>query len=299
MQGGKTSMLKRPEGGIPSIDLVVSTLGRTEQLGRLLESLARQSFKRFQLILVDQNTDDRIAEIVAPYRESISILHIRSDTRGVSRGRNVGLEHSHAEVVSFPDDDCWYSEHFLRDLAATFKAILDRDGMTCVTLSEAGSPSGLLWARTAGRVTRRNVFRRSIGPATFYRRHVVEQVKEFDETLGVGSGTPWGSGDDTDFLLRALGHGFNVVFEPRLTVFHPGPTPRFRDSRRMASAYSYGIGHGELLRRYHYPFSYQAWRVFEGFAVAMSFLLTGRLGRARFYAAMARGRARTLIEHGA
>jgi GT2 family glycosyltransferase len=42
------------------ISLVVATLGRTVQLDRLFESLARQDFTDFEVIVVDQNPDDRL-----------------------------------------------------------------------------------------------------------------------------------------------------------------------------------------------------------------------------------------------
>ena len=39
---------------------------------------------------------------------------------------------------------------------------------------------------------------------------VVEAVGAFDETLGPGAGTPWGSGEDTDYHLRILKAGFDL-----------------------------------------------------------------------------------------
>ena len=38
----------------------------------------------------------------------------------------------------------------------------------------------------------------------FLRRRVVERVGEFDETLGVGAGTPYGSCEESDYLIRAV-----------------------------------------------------------------------------------------------
>ena len=47
--------------------LIVATLGRTAELRRLLESLAVQTHQDFEVIVVDQNTDDRVSQILAPF----------------------------------------------------------------------------------------------------------------------------------------------------------------------------------------------------------------------------------------
>lgn len=44
----------------PFISLVLATVGRCDQLGRLVDSLALQSFNDFELVVVDQNLDQRI-----------------------------------------------------------------------------------------------------------------------------------------------------------------------------------------------------------------------------------------------
>ena len=55
------------------------------------------------------------------------------------------------------------------------------------------------------------------------RRHVVDRVDGFDNSLGIGAGTPWGSGEDTDYLLRCLDAGVAVYNDVNLIVRHPTP----------------------------------------------------------------------------
>ena len=49
-----------------------------------------------------------------------------------------------------------------------------------------------------------NLWNRAISFTIFLRRDVVEAVGPFDEELGLGSGRPWASGEETDYLIRAV-----------------------------------------------------------------------------------------------
>ena len=99
-----------------TFDLVVATIGRTEELARLLETLAAQSSRDFRVILIDQNDDGRLEPIIERYRDDIDLIHLASKP-GLSRARNVGLRSLQADVIAFPDDDCWYPPDLLGRVA--------------------------------------------------------------------------------------------------------------------------------------------------------------------------------------
>ena len=48
------------------VSLVVSTVSRTGELARLMDSLLGQEFKDFEVLVVDQNSDDRIVSVLEP-----------------------------------------------------------------------------------------------------------------------------------------------------------------------------------------------------------------------------------------
>src|SRR5919197_5997586 len=70
---------------LPALDLVVATLGRSDELARLLDSLERQTHQRFRLVVVDQNADDRVDAVLAG-RDALEVLRLRS-APGLSRAR--------------------------------------------------------------------------------------------------------------------------------------------------------------------------------------------------------------------
>jgi GT2 family glycosyltransferase len=271
-------------------DLIVPTLGRPAELDRFLDALEAQSYRNFRLIVVvDRNGGDGLEPILASRRDRIRLLRVESD-RGLSRARNAGLRHVGADVVSFPDDDCWYPPDLLERVADVLERNPAWDGVAGRTVDESARSSVLRWQKQPGLITRENVWRTAVTVTIFYRRALIERVGLFDETLSPGAGTEWGSGDETDYVLRALASGFTLGYDPSIVVYHESPNPPF--SRAAARrAYSYGMGNSRVLRMHGYPRWFAAYRVLQLVAGSAFFLARGRAGLARFYWAMARGRA--------
>jgi hypothetical protein len=77
-------------------------------------------------------------------------------------------------------------------------------------------------------------------------------VGGFDEKLGVGSGTPWGSGEETDWLIRCIETRMVLNYDPGLKVFHEEPVALFNQSVQRR-ALSYGRGMGAVYRKHSFP----------------------------------------------
>lgn len=227
------------------------TLGRTVEPERFLASLRAQVFQDFELIAVDQNPDDRLAPLLTPHAERFLILHLRASAGGVSQARNAGLRHAGGDVLAFPDDDCRYPPQLLRRVAEFFAQHPEIGGLAGRLVDEDGDTCILNFDLEGGPIDRSNIWNRSIEATIFVRREVV-QGQLFDEELGKGAGTPWGSGEGTDFVLWLLGCGVSLHYDPTVTVIHPRPT-RLYDAAALSRAYEYGRGMGRVLRKHKYP----------------------------------------------
>ena len=214
-----------------TFDLVVATVGRAGELDALLSSLGRQTHGDFRVLLVDQNGDDRIAPVLA--RHPSLRLERLSSPAGLSRARNAALPHLQGDVVAFPDDDCIYPDDLLERVAAR----LD-DGVDGVTGREPG------WTTTAATLTRENLWNRAISFTIFLRRSVVEQVGAFDESLGL----PASSGEEIDYLIRALDAGARIEYDPSLVVLHPA---KAHDPAAVGARDGESVGY--ILRKHRYP----------------------------------------------
>src|SRR5262249_37414490 len=117
--------------------LIVCTIGRTDVLTRLLDSLACQRLKAFEIIIVDQNPEGFLDPIIEPFKAQLAIRHVRTD-KGLSRARNVGIRLSSGDYLSFPDDDCWYGPDVLACVARQFEEQPDRDLILGRTVDQHG-----------------------------------------------------------------------------------------------------------------------------------------------------------------
>jgi glycosyltransferase involved in cell wall biosynthesis len=288
-----------PDGA--SVDLIVPTVDRTAELGRFLESVAAQTrIGPTRVIVVDQNRDDRIAPIIDTWRHRLCVQHVRSEP-GVSRACNVGLRHSTAEIIGRADDDCWYPADALGCVEVALRGHPEWDALSGMSCDAEGRPTQLMWDRTPGVVTRQNVFHRTIGFTLFMRRSLIDLVGQWDESYGPrpsSDGTIRGGSEDGEYVLRILSAGLTIGYEPSIRVCHQDFTPSLRDPKSMRKAYFYGLDHTRLLRQYGFPSWYAGWRSAQLIAASGLFLAKGQPGRARFYAAMARGRLRGMFRRG-
>jgi len=268
--------------------ILLATLDRTRELHQFLESLSSQGWRDFELIVIDQNPDDRLQEVLEPFARRFPIQRIHS-ARGHSRAFNKGLAQVSGDVVAFPDDDCWYESHLLENVASLLTAHPEWSGVTGREIVEPGFTSGGRWDSTRGAITRANIFRRAITFSMFLRASVARKYK-FDETLGVGAGTPWGAGEETDYLLRIVENGHVIFYDPSVTIWHQG-----RSGPYTAATYSkarrYGMGMGRVLRKHRFPMLSVGRQVIRPAGGALLSLASGNLAKARYHWSIFTGRA--------
>lgn len=272
--------------------LVLATLNRTTELERFVLSLNRQEGS-IQLIVIDQNKDDRLVPILAKLKPGIDLLHLRS-APGLSKARNVGLKHVDGDVVAFPDDDCWYPEGVLQFVHAKLAHSQEIDGITGRSTDGEGAASAGNFDRSAGPVDLRSVWGRGISFAIFLRRKVADQIGDFDESLGVGAGTRFGSGEETDYLIRGLKLGARLWYDPELIVYHPNPVATY-DVKARARGYSYGVGMGRVLTKHGYPASFLARAVIRPLAGSVLSAATLRFAKAAYHLNISRGRLQGIL----
>lgn len=267
--------------------LVLATLNRTVELERFVLSLNRQQAS-VQLIVIDQNRDDRLVPILAKLKPGFDLVHVRS-APGLSKARNVGLKHVDGDVVAFPDDDCWYPDGVLAFVQSKLEAGPTLDGLTGRSTDGDGAESAGNFIKTPGIVDIKTVWGGGISFAIFLRRRIADRIGDFDESLGVGSGTRFGSGEETDYLIRGLKLGAQLWYDPDLIVYHPNPIANY-DAKARARGYSYGMGMGRVLSKHGYPATFLANAIFRPLAGCALSVATLRFAKAAYHLNIARGR---------
>ena len=267
------------------ISLIVATRGRDREVGELFESLAAQGCPDLEVIVIDQNADDRLAPVIAAWQDRLELRRERTARAHANHARNLGLSLARGGIVGFPDDDCSFPPGVIAGVLGAFAA----DPSLAILTGPAASPKGGLgsgrWRAEAGPITPANVWTSVIEFNLFLRREVALRMGGFDERLGPG--TPLGSAEGNDLVLRAIRAGHLARYDPARRVVHPDKrlTPV-----AVERAALYARGMGFVLRRHAAP--PWVWLPFliRPLGGMLLSALCGRLLAARYYAATLYGR---------
>jgi glycosyltransferase involved in cell wall biosynthesis len=239
------------------------------------------------VLVVDQNVDERLEEVLGEH-PTLSLERVRAP-RGLSRSRNAALSKISADLVAFPDDDCRYPSDLLERVARRFAADAGLGGLTGRSVDTQGQSSGT-WPLDAAEVTRENIWRRAISYTVFLRASAVRAIGSFDEQLGLGSGTSWSSGEETEYLVRAVDAGVRVQYDPELTVEHADRTFSRIDLHRAGAREGASVGY--ILRKHSYRPATVGRMVVRPLGGVFAALARRDRARAGFHFATVRGRVR-------
>jgi ADP-heptose:LPS heptosyltransferase/glycosyltransferase involved in cell wall biosynthesis len=272
------------------ISLVVSTVGRSLELSRLMESLLEQEFKDFEIVVVDQNGDDRILPVLERYRSKLNINYIRTPERqGISAGRNDGWRNARGDIIVFPDDDCWYPRDFLLK-GLTLLKTTGADLVTGRSTDETGRSINGRFCSHSRFITRRRVWMSQAEWITFYRREVLICLDGFDENLGIGGKSFWQAAEGPDLILRALRSSSVCYYDPSLQGFHQEHDLDDPKAGMIKKGRTYGRGMGYVLRQHRYGLPTLIYWAARPLATALTSAIRGRFHRAAYSLAVSTGR---------
>lgn len=94
----------------PLVSVVLPTYNRAELLPRSVESVLNQTYKNFELIIIDDGSTDNTKEVVQEYaKKDKRVIYLRhKKNKGGSAARNTGIRKANGDYIAFQDsDDEW------------------------------------------------------------------------------------------------------------------------------------------------------------------------------------------------
>lgn len=235
-----------PDLNWPFITVVVCTYNGVRTLRDTCEGLAELKYPNFEVLVVDDGSTQDIASIVRPFGFRI----IRTENQGLSRARNVGLEHARGQIVAFLDDDARPDPHWLHYLAWTYMTSShvavggpniappgDGHIADCVANAPGGPIHVLLSDEIAEHIPGCNLS---------VRRDAALAIGGFDGRFRI-------AGDDVDFCWRLQEQGWTIGFSPAAMVWH-----HRRNSIRAYLKQQLNYGRAEALLEKKWPGRYNA-----------------------------------------
>jgi glycosyltransferase involved in cell wall biosynthesis len=213
---------------VPSCTVVVCTRNRPDALSRCLEALSLQSYRAFDVLVVDNASADRTAHDVA-HRWGAGYLV--EPVVGLSRARNAGARACQSDIVAFTDDDAVPDQAWLASLVERFQ-----DPSVAVvtgrTLSFPGSPEEYGADIGPQRIALNSNHPCWVEMACFggigngnnmaFRRWLFDTWEGFDERLGRGA--MLSGGEEHRAFADVIGRGHTVTYTPDAVVYHPVAT---------------------------------------------------------------------------
>lgn len=230
----------------PRISVVVVNWNRRQLLEACLASLSRQTHPQFEVIVIDNGSDDGSPDLVAELAKGYPVplrLIINSANRGFCAANNQGFAASRAELVALLNNDAEAEPAWLEQLEAAIHQS-DDIGMAAskiVVWEDPGRidkcghliyPDGQNRGRGSGQLDRGQFDRMEEtlwpdGCAAMYRRAMLEDIGDFDEDF-------FAYADDAELGLRGRIAGWRCMYAPRAVVrHHRGATLGLGSGRRL------------------------------------------------------------------
>jgi len=169
----------------PLVSVVVPTFNRAGQLGEAIDSVLAQTYPHWELIVVDDGSQDETPRCLAAY--SHPIRTIRQENRGVSAARNRGFQAANGDLIALLDSD----DYWLPDKLAVQVALFRQHPSLMLCQTEE------IWVRNGRRVNPKARHRKFGGmifektlplclispSAVMLRRALLDEIGLFDERL--------------------------------------------------------------------------------------------------------------------
>ncbi len=185
---------------IPIVSVIIPAYNAGEFIDETLQSVASQSIREIEVLIIDDGSTDNLKNIVMKYTESdYRFKYIHQDNKGVSCARNNGFRQSKGQYIAFLDaDDIWLKDNLALKLEKFSKGnygMVHSDGFRIDKYSV--TLEGLVTGREGWLLDDLLLWRSGQipGPSSILvKRDVIQHVGPFNEKMSVTA--------DKDFFIR-------------------------------------------------------------------------------------------------
>ena len=204
------------------ISVVVPLYNMATFLPRAMESLLKQDYGNFEIIIVDDGSTDDGSQLADDYTvkyDKVSCIH--KENGGLSSARNIGIDYAKGQYIIFPDPDDWVAEDYLSflyrmnityhtDLEICGRVVMDENSKE---LSSTKGEVGILEKEEALiKLMDSKYYMGSAWNKLFHLDNIRENKLYFDTELGMAQ--------DLHFCIRYFMLCEKVVYDPTPKYFY-------------------------------------------------------------------------------
>ena len=175
----------------PKFSIVIPVRNEEECISQCLNSLLNQTYKNFEIIIVDDGSTDNTVNIIKSYiKRSNKINLILGSKCGPSYARNIGVKRARGEVIVFIDGDNYVNQKVLEYAFKRFK----NKNVAGISVSVKYNSGKGIWAKMQDAWSS-FIYGETTGLAILYRKEIIDSIGGFKANILLG--------EDLDLFLRA------------------------------------------------------------------------------------------------
>jgi glycosyltransferase involved in cell wall biosynthesis len=214
-----------PAPGLVSI--ILPTRNRAAYIARALDSVLAQSYKNWELIIIDDGSTDATKAILRPYLTNRRIRCHKQPPKGAACARNAGLRIARGEFIAYLDSDNDWEPAYLETMLASFAEPQTQSAYAALLRHEGTeTPSRHLQSFDHARLRQANFIDLNI---YMHRASLIAQFGNFDETLTRLS--------DWDLILRYTQTSPALMVDMDGANYHTNAENRISVAERFHTAY--------------------------------------------------------------
>lgn len=197
------------------VSVIIPVYNDPNGLSKTVDSLLQQTADQYEIIIADNGSTDKTKHIAQQYTQTEFVtLVVEDEIQSSYAARNKGVQSAKGDIIAFMDADMWVESDYIQ----LIREIMSDNECMCVgfdvdIISDGGSIGR--YNAAYGFPIKRYISEGQFIPTCclVVRRSLFDMVGLFDEQM-ISSG-------DAEFSNRVVDAGFDLVFEPRITMYHP------------------------------------------------------------------------------
>ena len=227
--------------------IIIPVYNRPDEVDELLQSLTGQSFRDFEVVVVEDGSSVPCADVVEKYRQQLEIYYYDKPNAGPGQSRNYGAERSRGDYLLILDSDCVLPEDYLAEVEAELRREPadafggpDRAHDSFTPVQKAINYAMTSFFTTGGiRGGKRKMDK-------FYPRSFNMGVRA-DVYRALGGFSRMRFGEDIDFSIRIFKAGYRCRLFPDAWVWHKRRTDLKKFFKQVHNS---GIARIHLYKKY-------------------------------------------------
>jgi len=230
---------------IPKLAVIIPNYNGQDFLGQCLDSLSRQSFRDFEVIMVDNGSSDQSIALAERHPLKPRVIRLQRNL-GFSAAVNAGMNAASAQLIALLNNDAEADSKWLETLLTCAKERPEMDFFAALVLKDkkrdqvesAGvgynlqcRPFPIFAGLPRSRPQKAEIFLAS-GAAVLFKKTLVQKIGQFDPAY-------FAYLEDVDFFLRARLAGCRGMLCPDAVVYHRAAATELGDrasAKRMDSS---------------------------------------------------------------